>query len=72
MSAGSPIVPIRIPPLFLAAIDRAIESANKTTKEQPYTRTSWILLCVATKLDHLARSKKSKAKKRQQAKTRTS
>lgn len=62
MSKGSPIVPIRIPPLLLAEIDRLLKSANKNRKEAPYTRTSWILYAVTAKIDHIKRSNKKKRK----------
>lgn len=67
MSQGSPIVPIRIPPLQLAAIDAAIASANKSTKGEPYTRSSWILFAIQDKMEHLARGKKWAAAKRKRS-----
>lgn len=58
MSKGSKIVPVRVPPLFLAAIDAAIVEANKNRKGEPYTRSSWILSACSSKLDHNSRGKK--------------
>jgi hypothetical protein len=64
MANGSPIVPIRIPPLFLAMIDKSIASANRTRKLEPYNRSSWILNCIQDRLEKLDRSKGRKRKKR--------
>lgn len=62
MASGSPIVPIRIPPVFLSLIDGAIKSANKQRKLQPYNRSTWILNCVLDRINKLERGRK-RAKK---------
>jgi hypothetical protein len=64
MSYGSPIVKCRVAPLVLAAIETAIESANKTRKQAPYNLSTWLQAAIADKLDKLARRKKSDRKKR--------
>lgn len=62
MSKGSKIIPIRLSDLYLAALDRAIVSANKRVKGEPYDRSSWIRKALTEKLDHLARRPKRKPK----------
>jgi hypothetical protein len=58
MSAGSPIVPVRINQLLLTNIDNEIRRLNQARKEAPYTRTSFILTAIRDKLSHLHRSRK--------------
>jgi len=52
MSAGSPIVPIRIPEHLLQRIEDAIASNNEHIKKEPWTRTSWIIDAIKAKLTH--------------------
>lgn len=42
----------------------AIEQANLTRKEEPYTITSWIMSCIDERLDKPRRSARSRAKRR--------
>jgi hypothetical protein len=60
MSKGSKIVGVRVPPIFLAACEAAIARANRTTKEEPYTMSSWILAAMSRQLQHLSRSEASR------------
>jgi len=68
MSAGSQIVPIRIPAPLLQRIEKAMEMCNLHAKGEPYTRSSWILSCVLERLDKPMRRKRSQEKKRQKRK----
>jgi hypothetical protein len=65
MSKGSPIIPIRINQIDLDRIEAAVRTTNRRRNLAPYTRSSWIMAAIQDKLDHMARSKKAKAKKRQ-------
>lgn len=56
MSAGSPIVPIRVPADLLAAVDAVIARTADTRRDGPWTRTSFILSAVREKLQHMHRS----------------
>jgi len=56
MSKGNVIVPIRIPPTELAAIDEQIKRSLGKRKAGDYNRTSWIIQAIREKLNHLARS----------------
>jgi len=59
MSNNSPIVSIRVPPLWLAAIDAEIQRVNARRKNRsPITRTTWILEACAQRMNHLSRSKR--------------
>lgn len=58
--ANSQVIPIRIPPLLLAAIDQQIKETNRKFTKNPYNRSSWILKAVSEKLSHGLRSGKSK------------
>lgn len=62
MSKGSRVVPIRVQRDLEIRIAAAIESANQTTKGEPYTLSEWIRKAVVEKLDHLERSKRKKTK----------
>jgi len=55
MSAGSKIVPVRIPDALHQEISLAIVLANETRKEEPYDMSSWIRKAIMEKLDHLRR-----------------
>jgi len=63
MSKGSPIVSVRVNPLLLASIDNVVARINKRRREEPLTRSTFILNCVLDKFDHLERSLKSKRPK---------
>lgn len=56
------MIPFRLSDLYLAALDAAVESANKRTKGAPYDRSSWIRKAITEKLDHLMRRPKKKSK----------
>lgn len=58
--ANSQVIPIRIPPLLLAAIDQQIKETNRKFSKHPYNRSSWILKAVSEKLSHALRSGKAK------------
>ena len=60
MSKGSPIVPVRVPPLFLHLLKQAVIKGNRKRRGAPYTLSSWILTACREKLDHLERSSKKK------------
>lgn len=62
MSAGNKICPIRIPPELLEAIQDAINSRNEKTREEPWTRTGFIITAIREKLAHRERSNRRKAK----------
>ena len=64
MSAGSPIVNLRIRQTDLDQIDAAVQSANVNRRAEPYTRSSWIMAAILDKLDHLARSQRTTAKRK--------
>lgn len=58
MSKGSRIVLIRIPLELMTKIEKAIVSANASTKAEPYTISSWFRKCVTDKIEHLLRGSK--------------
>jgi hypothetical protein len=63
MSKGSPIVPIRFADAeLLAQIDAAVDSSVINRKDEPWTRTSFILSAVREKLAHMERARKSRKK----------
>lgn len=61
-SRGSPRVTIRLEPLLLHEIKLAMESANHSRREAPYTISDWIKACVIDRLKHLERAKKCRRK----------
>lgn len=65
MSNNSPIVSIRVPVLWLAAIDAQVKknSKRKTQERFPGSRSKWILEACEQRLNHLGRSQKAKGKK---------
>lgn len=62
MSKGSKIIPIRMSDMYLDALDAAVRRANRTTRGEPYDRSSWIRKAITEKLDHLLRSSRRKPK----------
>jgi metal-responsive CopG/Arc/MetJ family transcriptional regulator len=64
MGKGSPIVPVRFPPLLLAAMDDAIRELGKRKKKMQFSRSKFILFAVSEKLAHRERSRKSSGKKK--------
>jgi hypothetical protein len=60
MSRGSPIVPVRFAKAFLAGIDAEIRKVNRSRREVPYDRSSFLRAAVADKIAHLARSRRPK------------
>jgi len=56
-------VQLRIPPDLLAQIDRQIESCNRTRREEPYTRSSFIIASLVERFEKYGRARKA-AKKR--------
>lgn len=63
MSKGSPIIHLRMKPDDVARLDGTIERINQRRKEEPYTRTTFILAAIEAKMDHLERSAKKTKKK---------
>lgn len=57
MSKGTRIYTLRIEDELAAEVFKAIDSANKRRREQPYTLTSWIKAAIREKIDHLHRPK---------------
>jgi hypothetical protein len=57
MSKGSPIVNLRIPSDRLSLLDAEIDKVNRTRRDAPYTRSSFILAAIDDKLKHLKRSR---------------
>lgn len=64
MGKGSPIIGVRISPLFLAAIESAIKGKKNRRTKQPMTKSDFVLAAISEKLAHEQRSKKSAAKRR--------
>lgn len=56
MSQGSPIVTLRLPPELLAMIDEYVEKSADKRREEPWTRSSFILSAVIDKLRKMNRS----------------
>ena len=46
MARGAKIVSVRIRPMLVAQIDRALERANLNRFLEPYNRSTWILKAV--------------------------
>lgn len=69
MSAGSRIITLRPGNDRLSAILAAIEKANLTRKEEPYTLTSWIISCIDERLDKPRRNARAAAKRRKTLET---
>lgn len=64
MSKGNPIVKVRVPRDVLAEVNNAIDSHARRSSREPHTMSSWLLDAIKEKLAHIARSKKSSAKRR--------
>jgi len=62
MSKGTPIVPIRVNPILLRAMDAEIAKINKCWKVIPYNRTTFILSAIRERIKHLERSRKKRPK----------
>lgn len=60
MSAGSPVIPVRIPTALLAQIECEIAKVNLTWNVEPYTRSSFIISAIKNRIDHLHRSRKKR------------
>lgn len=58
---ASPVVPVRIPPALLTAIEAACERSRQTRRSEPYNRSTFILAAIAEKLAHMERSGSSPA-----------
>lgn len=71
MSKGSPIIPVRVPADLLAQVDEFIARTADKRPDGAFTRTSFILKCVADKLAHIYRSNR-KHRKKEKACTSTS
>ena len=56
---GSKIINVRIPDETLAEIEAIVGRSVLHAKGEPYTVSSWIKKCIAEKLNHLSRGRKS-------------
>jgi hypothetical protein len=65
MSAGSPIVKLRVTTEMRDEIIAVMFAANKNRKDAPYDMSSWIRYAIQSKLDHLHRSRRRKLRNRQ-------
>jgi hypothetical protein len=63
MSAGSPIVNLRIPVELLDAIDAEIARTNQNIRNAPFSRSSWLIVAIREKIAKSLRSRKNKKKK---------
>lgn len=64
MSAGSQVIPLRIPAELLARMDAAIASANAGRHEEEYTRSTWMRAAIEARLAHVERARKQKVTRR--------
>jgi hypothetical protein len=64
MGKGSPIVQIRVPPLYLAALDDAIRHSNRLRRKDFHTRSSFLLSAMMAKISQQHRSKKCQEKRK--------
>lgn len=69
MSRGSPRVTVRLKPLLLEEIRKAMESANYNRQESPYTISDWIVACIIDRLKHLERARKCTRKRPRSSQT---
>jgi len=56
MSKGTRVVPVRIPPELLNAVDEQIKASNPRRQGEPWTRSQFILDAIAEKLHKMKRS----------------
>lgn len=63
MSAGNHITNVRLDEEMLTAIEAAIASRNKRSKQAPWTLSDFIRQAIQDKLDHTARGNGTKRKK---------
>ncbi len=61
---GSPVVTLRIPAELLAVIDDQVVKCNRTRREEPYTRTSFLLAALAERFEKYGRAKAASARKK--------
>lgn len=60
MSAGSKIVPVRIPAELLKAVETDLQSCNAHLPDYPYTVSDWIRKAIAERLAKHARSRSAR------------
>lgn len=61
---GSPLVALRIPKQLLQQIDKQIESCNRTRREEPYTRSSFIIAALVERFEKYGRARKASKRKK--------
>jgi len=59
MSAGSKIVPVRMPAEMLGKLNQTIAEVNKRRRHQPYDISSFIRQAILDKINHYHRSRKA-------------
>ena len=59
---GSTIVPVRINDMLLAHIDETIKRVNRTRRDEPFNRSTFLLAAIREKLAKYARSNPTKVK----------
>lgn len=65
MSAGNPIVKVRIPRELVEEIELAIENRNARVRAEPWTFSEFLRVAIDDKLRHMERSRRPKAKKKE-------
>lgn len=60
MSAGSKIVPVRIPESLAAEMMWNLSARNNTTSREPWTLSDWIRHAIESECKHLARGRARK------------
>lgn len=63
MSKGNPIVPIRIERPILMEMNAVIRKRNATTRDEPWTRTAFIVTAILEKIKKMERGRKPKKRK---------
>lgn len=63
MSKGNKVVSFRVPPDLEERIEYAIYRRNKVTFNMPWTLADFVKQAIIEKLNHMARSRKTKKRK---------
>jgi hypothetical protein len=64
MSKGSTFVSVRLGDRLIERIETVFAKTNKTRREEPYTRSSWIISAIMEKLKHQEAAQRQQERRR--------
>lgn len=66
MAKGTKIITFRLPGGLEEDMEMYIESRNEATRNEPWTKTAFIIAAIREKIDHGIRSRRARRRKKNQ------